>query len=211
MPRAFCAFAAVVLLSGLMTACGPRPTSLTVPLAFTPTENPSVAFTLPPGAGKVYLLPVDDPRPDKAKIGENIQEAPAVPILAGTPSAADWVHDTTLDLFRNNGLNVVSSADDADVLITISLTTFWAKESPDYNAKVTELVKVQDKTGKDIWTGTVSGEAKNWGANLKADDYREVLSDSLENATLKLLANPDFEKSLVSQATGSQTVTPPAH
>lgn len=193
-------------------ACQPQPTSLTVPMLYMPTESSSALFTVPPGSGKVYLLPVDDTRADKNKIGENNQDpTTAVPILAGTPTAADWVHDTTVNLLKSHGLNVVANSDEADLLISMTLTVFWAMESPDYNAKIVELVKVQDKLGNTVWSGTVSGEATVSGGSLNAEHYDQALSNALKNATQSLLANPDFEKALVPKAAGSETVMPPSH
>jgi hypothetical protein len=209
--RALWTIAAAGFLGGLMTACEPRPTSLTVPLAYTPQETASVAFTLPPGAGKIYLMQVDDARQDKSRIGENNRQPTVVPISVATRSVADWVHDTTLDLFRTNGINVVDNADDADLLVSITLTSFWARESPDYTAKVMEVVKVQDKSDRAVWTGAVSGDATGSDSELKVKAYQQVLSDALDSATLRLLANPEFEKALVPKAAGSETVKPPGN
>ena len=42
--------------------------------------------------------------------------------------------------------------------------------------------KLVDPTGKEIWTGSYSGEGKNYGSSKSAENYNETLSDAIKNA-----------------------------
>jgi hypothetical protein len=108
-------------------------------------------------------------------------------------------------------MTVVNSADDADLLLSITLTTFMAKEDPNYEAQIVALVKVEDKSEKVLWSGTTSGNATYSGGSLKVEHYRQVLSDALYDAANKLLTNTEFEQALVPPSAGTETMPPPPH
>ncbi len=182
-----------------LAACEDRPTALTVALEYSPTNTISNAWVLPPGQGKIFILPIDDERKgDKTKIGENLEDpAKPVPISSGLPAPADWLHDTLGDILHSNGLNVVSSADDADFMLNVELTVLWVNEESDYNGTITMVIKVQDKNGKVLITTTASGQYELSGKSLDAGNYRQVLSNALYAAVNRLLSNPDFQRSLV--------------
>jgi hypothetical protein len=181
------------------TACQDRPTSLTVALNYFPSNTISNAWALPPGQGKIYILPVDDERKgDKTKIGENLEDpTKVVPISSGLPAPADWLHDTLGDVLRNNGLNVVTSADDADLMMNVTLTVLWVNEADDYNGQITMIIKIQDKNGKVLFTATTSGQYELSGKSLTSSNYSQVLSNSLYAAVNRLLNAPGFQQSLV--------------
>lgn len=200
-----------VICCAFCAACSEDITTLTVPLQYAPSQTTSASLTLPPGQGKIYILPVEDQREDKVKIGENQQKAVAVPVISGVPGPADWVHDSLSDVLKGNGLTIVNSADEADLLLSVSLTTFWAKEDPNYEAQIVALVKVEDKTDKVLWSGTMSGTATYSGGSLKVEHYRQVLSDALYDAGNKLMANTSYEQALVPPSAGTETMPPPPH
>jgi hypothetical protein len=181
------------------TACEDRPTSLTVALNYSPTNTISTAWTLPPGLGKIYILPIDDERKgDKTKLGENLEDpSKVVPVNSGLPAPADWLHDTLGDILRNDGLNVVTNADDADIMLNVTLTVLWVNEESDYNGQITMVIKVQDKNGKVLYTATTSGQYELQGKSLSTANYNEVLSNSLYTAVNRLLSKPEFLQSLV--------------
>jgi hypothetical protein len=203
---------ALLVFAGLIS-CGQRPTSLNVPLEYKPTTAADLSVTLPVGQGKIYVLPVDDQRTitDKKQIGENREKSVTVPIMAGDVSAADWVHDSFTDILRRNGLTVVNNADAADLLLSISLTEFWGQEDPTYDARISALLKVQDKPGKVLWSGLISGDADYSGGSLDPQHYDEVFSNAMFNATNRLINNASFQQSLVPPAAPVDTVAPPPH
>jgi hypothetical protein len=201
----------VFAIVGMLMSCQDRPTSLNVPLDYKPTTAADLSVTLPVGQGKLYVLPVDDQRTvtDKKQIGENREKPVTVPIMAGDLSAADWVHDSFSDILRRNGLTVVNNADGADLLMNISLTEFWAQEDPTYNARISALLKVSDKTGKVLWSGLIAGNADFVGGSLDAQHYDEVFSNAMFNATNRLINNASFQQALVPPAAPSEATPPP--
>jgi hypothetical protein len=69
-------------------------------------------------------------------------------------------------------------------------------EKTKYNAEVEFDVVVKDGAGKQLWSGSASGSATRFGRSYKADNYYEVLSDSLLQAGYSLLGNPSFHEAL---------------
>ena len=186
------------LFCGCFTACADRPDTLTIALDYSPTNTVSNSWTLPPGQGKICILPVDDQRKDKSKIGENLEDpTKVVPIVSGLPSPTDWVHDTMAEILRNNGLTVVANAEDADVILNPALTVFWVNEDSEYHGRITLVIKVQDKNGKSVFSATSSGQYELSGHSLSPERYREVFSNSLYGAMNRLLTNAEFQQSLV--------------
>jgi hypothetical protein len=182
----------------LCSACAPRPTSLTVPLELRPTDVSGSALTVPTKPLKVYVGPVEDNRAVKDKIGENREEPAAVPIYAAGPAPAQWVRDSVITEFRQDGLNVVDDESAADRKILISLVNFWAEESPDYKAHISVTVQVQDSSGKVLWSGTAFGDGTNFGRSLSRENYQEVLSNALVQLTNRLIAHPGFSQAVTS-------------
>jgi hypothetical protein len=187
------------LFGTCFTACQDRPTSLTVALNYSPSNTISNAWALPPNQGKIYILPVDDERKgDKTKIGENLEDpAKPVPVSSGLPAPTDWLHDTLGDILRNNGLNIVTNADDADLMMNVTLTVLWVNESDDYNGQITMIIKIQDKNGKVVFTATTSGQYELSGKSLSTANYNQVLSNALYAAVNRLLNTQGFQQSLV--------------
>ena len=192
------------LLFGLLfctcfTACQDRPTSLTVALAYSPTNTISNAWQLPPGQGKIYVLPIDDERKgDKTKLGENLEDpTKVVPVGSGLPAPPDWLHDTLGDILHSNGLDIVNNADDADLMLNVALTVLWVNENSDYNGQITMVIKVQDKNGKVLFTATTSGQYELTGKSLDPGNYNQVLSNCLYAAVNRLLNTQGFQQSLV--------------
>ncbi len=181
------------------TACQDRPTSLTVALNYSPTNTISSAWALPAGQGKIYILPVDDERKgDKTKLGENLEDpTKVVPVTSGLPAPSDWLHDTLGDILRSDGLNIVNNADDADLMMNVTLTVLWVNEAADYNGQITMIIKIQDKNGKVLFTATTSGQYESSGKSLNAGTYSEVLSNCLYSAVDRLLNTQGFQQSLV--------------
>jgi hypothetical protein len=71
---------------------------------------------------------------------------------------------------------------------------FFADETRRYNGEVElELSFVDAASGKVLWSFMTSGTSSRYGISYKADNYYEVLSDSLMGAVHELLRNPKFK------------------
>ncbi len=186
-----------VVLCGLLTACEDRPASLAVLLQYSPSSSVNNSVTLPLGQGKIYLMPIEDQRTNKTQIGVNVEDPDQpVPIISDIQPAT-WVHDVLAQTLSGNGLNLVSSADEADLLLNVGLSTFWVKEDSKYNARITLVVKVLDKQGTLRFNGNTSGQDQISARGLNPVTYNLMLSNALCNAMEHLLNNSDFMHSLV--------------
>ena len=84
----------------------------------------------------------------------------------------------------------------ADRVILTELHTFWVKETDTYESEVRGTFIVQDRSGKQLWKGTMNGTAKRFGRSLSAENYQEVLSDGMVDLVQNLLSNQKFREAL---------------
>ena len=58
------------------------------------------------------------------------------------------------------------------------------------------VLHLKNRAGKELWSGAITGDAERFGRSYKADNYMEVLADTLLKAAHNLLANPGFHDGL---------------
>ena len=196
--RSILAVAFVVGAMGGAIGCRPDISELGVPLQYAPTTDANTgSFTLPLHPAKVYVAPVVDDRDNKEAIGANEEDAKHIPILAQTTTPAQFVHDGIVSQLKSDGVQVVDTPDQADRVLTLTLLRFWAVEDPNYHAAVQVTVNLTDKTGANtLWTGGANGEDSTFGRSLNADNYQQVLSNSVSKLANSLVTRPDFTKAL---------------
>ena len=173
-----------------------HPTSVTVPLVLRPTEVPNAAVSMPHGQGRVHVAAVQDGRAEREKIGENRENSPPVPILADS-SPTEFVRAALVEQLKNSGVKVAEGSDAADFTLAVTLTRFWAEESPNYDAQVMLAAEVRTRGGAAVWSGTASGHDGTFGRSLSAENYQQVLSNALVNAIASLTAKPQFQEALI--------------
>ncbi len=98
-------------------------------------------------------------------------------------------------------MNIVDDKAAADRVIATDLMRLWVQETGTYQGEAVAAVAVQDKSGRQIWKGTVNGSAGRWGRSLKAENYQEVMSDSTLRMIESLLNNAAFRKALEKTST----------
>ena len=197
----FLALAAVCLFFAGATGCK-RPASVNVPLQNRPTSQLKMgAFAGEIPETKVHVAAVTDSRPDKAAVGENAEEKKPVPVLTNDDPAT-FVHDRLVDLLTKAGLQVVPAAGEADRVLKTDLHTFWTRETDTYESEIRVTITAQDRTGKQVWKGTVNGTAERFGRSLKAENYQEVFSDGMIDLVQQLLSNAGFRQALGQKAGG---------
>ncbi len=189
---------ALLVLSGC--AADSRPSSLTVPLEMRPSQTEVGQLSIPGPALRVYIEPVDDNRTNKNQIGENREQEYPVPVYAGSRSPAEWLHDSVEREMRTAGLNIVNDPATADRRVRLTMTEFWAEESPTYKARITARAEVRDATGKSLWTGLIHGDDGTVGRSLSVENYQQVLSNAVIGASRELVANPGFGQSVAGAA-----------
>jgi hypothetical protein len=186
--------ACVFVLAG--TGCAKRPASITVPLKYRPTSQLKMTgFAGDVPEAKVQIAPVTDNRPDKERVGENVEENTPVAIQA-SDAPTEFVQTRLADLLSKTGLQVVPEGGQADRILQTELHTFWARETSTYDSEIRATFIVQDRTGKQLWKGTMNGTAKRFGRSLSAENYQEVFSDGMVDLVQNLLSNQKFREAL---------------
>ncbi|HTW93308.1 MAG TPA: hypothetical protein VMD30_00855 [Tepidisphaeraceae bacterium] len=188
--------AAVLAFLATIIGCHPTASFLNVPLTYSPSNGGNGgSFTLP--NTKVYVAQIVDQRSNTTEIGENHQNEKPIPIYAEDTKPPEFLRKVMIEDFRNDGLNVVDSADDADRVVNITLQRFWVTETDTYDAQVTLIVQVTDKSGNVLASNMVArGESSTFGRTLSPENYQQVLSDATDQAISYLLKNEDFLKAI---------------
>jgi hypothetical protein len=168
-----------------------------VPLTWKPTsvfsEMGPVDLSGPILTTKIRFEPLADTRQNPALVAEN-HEKPAVRPMTTSSDVAAFVTEHLKDSVRGAGLSVVDA--DADVSVSGEIRKFFVTEDNTYNGEMSLLVHLKDKSGKDLWTGVVNGDATRWGRSYKAENYFEVMSDMILRTTYNLLSSEGFHTAL---------------
>jgi hypothetical protein len=193
---AWVAAAVVVGLGAMMPACAPPKTSLTVPLIYRPDEpiHRETALTNAPNL-KLFVEVIDE-RPDKNKIGENVEDQTPKPITADAPVPAEFVRDAAVRELSGLGLLVVADKANANRVLTLHLSRFYCVESSVYDADVRANAVMSDSSGTQLWAGLVSGTKRNFGRSLSPVNYQEALSGAVQRMVGQLVSSQDFQKAI---------------
>ena len=168
-----------------------------IPLQWKPTSVFSEMGTLDLSGGvvttKIRFEPLVDTRQDPARVAENREKAQVRPMTTSTDVAV-FVTDHLKSTVRSAGLNVVDG--DADISVSGDIRKFFVTEDSTYNGEISLMIHVKDKSGKELWSGVVNGDATRWGRSYKAENYFEVMSDMILRATFNMLSNDGFHAAL---------------
>lgn len=169
-----------------------------VPLSWTPTstlaESMGPLNLLPLANAKIWVKPFTDTRADKAVVGENQEKSVALTIRTKDDAAA-FLHDHFVSLYKEAGLPMAATAEDATVTVSADVIRYKVTEKDTYKGELSLLVTVE-AGGKPVWRGTVMGESTRWGRSYKLENYYEALSDSLMDAVGKSLKSDPYLKAL---------------
>lgn len=188
---------AMTLATLSMTGCLGDPTSLTLPMEYRPTSRVQTARFAGaiPSSAKVFIPPVEDKRADKMTIGANREDAKAIPVYAAS-APADFFRQSVSREMMNSGLYMTDDAASATHTLSFELVRFAADEAPSYRADVVARAKLTDAKGNVRWEGAVNGYGTRFGRSLSAENYQEVLSDSLITLVEGMLSNASFQAAL---------------
>ena len=168
-----------------------------IPLAWKPTSVFSEMGTLDLSgaviATKIRFDPLVDTRQDPARVAENREKAQVRPMTTSTDVAA-FVTDHLKSTVHSAGLNVVDS--DADISVSGDIRKFFVTEDNTYNGEISLMIHVKDRSGKELWSGIVNGDATRWGRSYKAENYFEVMSDMILRAAFNMLSSDGFHAAL---------------
>ena len=180
--------------------CGPKKSSVSVPLKFRPTTQMKMggfAGDIPDTT--VHVGAVNDVRDNKEQIGENLEDKTPKPVFAAS-EPTEFVQTTLNDLMSKAGLKLSADQAAADRVLVSDLHRYWTQETNTYEAEVRATITVNDKGGRQLWRGTINGTAERFGRSLSAENYQEVFSDAMVDLVQNLLNNTGFRASLKKDA-----------
>jgi hypothetical protein len=185
-----------VLVTGSVFAAAPIEN---VPLAWKPTsvlsEMGTIDLSGPILTTKIRFEPLVDTRQNPALVAENREKADKVRPMTTSSDVAAFVTEHLKDSVHGAGLSVVDA--DADLSVSGEIRKFFVTEDSTYNGEMSLLIHVKDKSGKELWTGIVNGDATRWGRSYKAENYFEVMSDMILRTTYNLLSSEGFRATFV--------------
>jgi hypothetical protein len=169
-----------------------------IPLKWTPT-SPLAEWGVVDISGamltkKIHIEAFVDTRQNPSLIAENREKADNVKQVTTSSDVGAFVADHLKDSLHGAGLNIVDGA--ADVNISGEIRQFFVTEVNTYGGAISLLIHVKDGTGKELWTGVVTGDSTRWGRSYSAANYYETMSDMVLSATHNLLANQGFHDAL---------------
>ncbi len=98
-------------------------------------------------------------------------------------------------IFDRGGLTTVDSGGNA--VVSGEVRQFFVEETDTYRANVVLHLTVRSSAGTALWDGNVSGSASTFGRSYSMENYDQVLSDSIIDATATLLKDPDFRSAVI--------------
>ena len=163
-----------------------------VPLEWQPTSDLRLGATQM-SAVTVQFEPFKDVRQMPEQIGENREDDTPKPVTTQDDVGA-FVSKHMRELFNKAGIKTVDT--NGDVVVKGEVRQFFVRETHTYKAEVAVHLTVVGKDGATLWSGVAPGEASRFGRSYLLENYYEVLSDALVNATSSTLQSAEFQKAL---------------
>jgi hypothetical protein len=190
------ALLACLIASGAATAA---PAVLeNIPLKWSPTSTLAEMGPLDLSAAelsvKVHVEALVDTRQNPTLIAQNTEKPDKPRPVTTSSDVGGFVTEHLKDTLRSGGLNIVDDA--GDVTLTGEVRQFFVTEVNVYRGEASLVLHLKDSAGKELWTGVIVGDAERFGRSYRADNYYEVLSDTLLRAAHNLLANPTLHQAL---------------
>lgn len=191
--------AILVASSALSAADGP---SFSMSLSWRPTSALSDTTEridlLPFVNVKIALKPLVDLRKDKTLVGEN-REKSYSRFVTTTDEVATHLTSHMIDLMKEAGLPISDKTEGANLVLSGEILRYDVIETGTYKGEL--RLRLEIRSGdKTVWTGMAVGRASRFGRSYKPDNYQEVLSDVLVEATSRLLSDQTFLRVLSGKA-----------
>ena len=165
-----------------------------VPLQWKPTSQLKLGVMQMSTDQPIQFQAFQDLRNDKEAIGENREDENNPKPVTTSDDVGAFVSTHMRQLFDHAGLKTVDS--NGAVTIKGEVRRFFVRETGTYNSDVGVHLTVMDASGKTLWSGLASGDAKRFGRSYKLENYYEVLSDAIVNTVSSLLQSAEFQKAL---------------
>jgi len=142
---------------------------------------------------KLRVEPFVDTRQNPALIAENREHGGVRPVTTSS-DVARFFTEHLRGALDAAGLRMVDDA--ADFTVSGEIKQFFVTETDEYRGELSLIVHVKNAAGTEVWSGAVSGAAKNFGRSYRADNYYVTISDMILHASFNLLATPSFREAL---------------
>jgi hypothetical protein len=179
----------IVLALGSLALAAPL---VNVPLEWKPTSDLRLGSTQMTAA-TVQFEPFKDVRDMPQKIGENREDDTPKPVTTQDDVGA-FVSQHMRELFTKAGIKTVDAG--GDVIVKGEVRQFFVRETRTYQGEVAVHLAVVGKDGATLYSGVAPGDASRYGRSYLLENYYEVLSDALVNATSSTLQSAEFQKAL---------------
>ena len=169
-----------------------------IPLKWSPTstmaEMGPVDLSAADLAVKIQVEPLVDSRQNPTLIGQNT-EKPEKPLAVTTSGDVPaFASEHLKGTLKSAGLNVVDG--DGDLILMGEIRQYFVAETNTYHGELSLVLHLKNRAGKELWSGSITGDAERFGRSYRADNYMEVLADTLLKAAHNLLTNPGFHDAL---------------
>lgn len=185
----------VVLSTAVLCACAAQPPLQNVALKWTPSADASFGV-VEASRHQFSFDTFKDMRPQPELIAENREKA--IPRQVTTQDdVGAFVRTHMREMFARGGLTTVDSG--GDVIVSGEVRQFFVEETDTYKANVVLHVTVRNRQGAALWEGQVSGASSTFGRSYSMENYNQVLSNSIIDASATLLKDPDFRNAVMKE------------
>jgi hypothetical protein len=169
-----------------------------LPLKWSPTSTLAdmgpLDLAAPDLAARIHVDALVDNRQNPTLIGQNT-EKPAKPRSVTTSGdVGAFVTDHLKETLRSAGLTVVDAP--GDLTLSGEIRQYFVSEVNTYHGEISLVLHLKNNAGQEVWSGAITGDAERFGRSYRADNYFEVLADTLLKAAHNLLMNPGFHDGL---------------
>lgn len=183
---------AAALSIAVLGACAAQTPLQNVSLQWKPSANANFGVVEVTGR-KFSFETFKDVRQRPELIAENREKA--TPRLVTTKDdVGAFVTTHMRQIFDRGGLTTVDSGGDA--VVSGEVRQFFVDETDTYKANVVVHLTIRNGAGAVLWDGDVSGSASTFGRSYSMENYNQVLSDSVIDATAALLSDHDFRSAM---------------
>ena len=169
-----------------------------IPLKWTPTssltEMGPLNLSASDLAARIHVDTLVDARQNPTLIGQNTEKADKPLPVSTSSDVPAFVTEHLKDTLRAGGLTVVD--DGGDLILSGEIRQYYVTEVNMYRGELSLVLHLKNSAGKEVWSGAITGDAERFGRSYKAENYFEVLSDTLLKAGYNLMINPGFQNGL---------------
>lgn len=183
---------AAALAAVALGACAAQPPLRNVALQWKPSADANFGV-VQSSKHKFSFENFKDMRQQPELIAENREKATPRTVTTKDDVAA-FVATHMRQIFDRAGLTTVDSG--GDVVVSGEVRQFFVEETETYKANIVVHLTVRNNAGAAVWEGDVSGSASTFGRSYSMENYSQVLSDSVIDATATLLKDHDFRSAL---------------